>query len=211
MNRPKILLADDHTIVIEGLRHLLEAEFELVGAVGDGRALLSAAEKLRPDVIVTDISMPLLNGLEAVRQLKKAGSRAKIVFLTKHGDGSYAAEALRAGASGYIPKHSAAEELVRAVRQVLAGNLYVSPLIASDAIGNHMEGPDSLAKELTTREGAVVRLVVEGRTAKEIAVSLNISSRTVQFHKYKAMEKLNLHTTAQLIKHALQHRPSILT
>ena len=119
MKRPKILLADDHTIVIEGLRRLLEAEFELVGAVGDGQALLSAAEKLRPDVIVTDISMPLLNGLEAVRQLKKAGSRAKVIFLTMHVDGSIVAEALRAGASAYLPKHSAAEELVRAIRQVL--------------------------------------------------------------------------------------------
>ncbi len=206
MSRPKILLADDHTIVIEGLSRLLEAEFELVGAVGDGRALLSAAENLRPDVIVTDISMPLLNGLEAIRQLKKAGSRAKVIFLTMHADGSFAAEALRAGASGYLLKHSAAEELVRAIREVLKGRSYVSPLIASDTIGNLMEGPDSLAKELTSREGAVVRLVAEGRTAKKIAVALNISSRTVEFHKYNAMEKLNLHTTAQLIKHALKHR-----
>ncbi len=206
MNRPKILLADDHTIVIEGLRRVLEAEFELVGAVADGRALLSAAEKLRPDVIVTDISMPLLNGLEAVRQLKKSGSRAKVIFLTMHADGSFAAEALRAGASGYLLKHSASEELVRAIREVLKGRSYVSPLIASDAIGNLMEGPDSLSKELTSREGEVVRLVAEGRTAKEIAAALNISSRTVEFHKYNAMKKLNVHTTAQLIKHALKHR-----
>lgn len=206
MNRQKILLADDHTIVIEGLRRLLEAEFELVGAVGDGQALLSAAKKLKPDVIVTDISMPLLNGLEAVRQLKKAGSRAKVIFLTMHTEGSIAAEALRAGASAYLPKHSAAEELVRAIRQVLEGRLYVSPMIASDTIGNLVKEPAQLARELTSREGEVVRLVAEGRTSKEIAAVLSISPRTVEYHKYNAMEKLNLHSTAQLIKHALKHR-----
>ncbi len=209
MNRPKILLADDHPIVIEGLRRVLEAEFELVGVVADGRALLSAAEKLRPDVIVTDISMPLLNGLEAVRQLKKAGSRAKVIFLTMHTDGSFAVEALRAGASAYLPKHSAAEELVRAIRQVLEGHLYVSPLIAGDAIGNLIKEPDQLAKEMTSREERVVQLVAEGRTSKEIAAVLNISPRTVEFHKRNAMKKLNLRTTAQLIKHTLNNRSSI--
>ncbi len=206
MNRPKILLADDHTIVIEGLRRVLEAEFELVGAVADGRALLSAAEKLRPDVIVTDISMPLLNGFEAVRQLKKAGSRAKVIFLTMHAEGGFAAEALRAGASGDLLKHSASEELVRAIREVLKGRSYVSPLIASDTIGNLIKEPAQLARELTSREGRVVQLVAEGRTSKEIAAVLNISPRTVEFHKYNAMEKLHLKTTAQLITHALKHR-----
>jgi len=205
VNRPKILLADDHAIVIDGLRRLLETEFEVVGAVGDGRALLSAAKKLRPDVILVDISMPSLNGLEAVRQLKKTDSRAKVIFLTMHLDGSFAAEAMRAGAAGYLVKHSIAEELVQAIRQVLEGRHYVSPLITKDMLGNLVEGPAALARDLTSREREVMQLVAEGRTSKEIAVLLNISTRTAEFHKYNAMKKLNLRTTAELIQHAIKH------
>jgi DNA-binding NarL/FixJ family response regulator len=203
MTKARVLLADDHRILAEGLRRLLEPEFELVGIVEDGRALLDAAEKLRPDVIIADISMPLLNGIEAVRRIKKVQREVKIVFLTMHPDVSYAAGAFEAGASGYVLKHSAPSELITAITSVLAGRQYVTPLIAGELMefyrdGGHKE-PDALSR-LTPRQREVLQLLAEGRSAKEIATILGISSRTVEFHKYKMMEELGVKTVAELIR-----------
>lgn len=207
MKKARVLLADDHRILLEGLSRLLEPEFELVGIVEDGRALLDAAEKLRPDVIVADISMPLLNGIEAVRRIKKAQRDVKIVFLTMHPDVSYAAAAFEAGASGYVLKHSAPSELITAITSVLAGGQYVTPLISGELMeffraGGHKE-PDGLSR-LTPRQREVLQLLAEGRSAKEIATILGISSRTVEFHKYKMMEELGVKTAVELIRFAVK-------
>ena len=208
MRRPRVLLADDHKIVAEGLRSLLEPEFELVGTVEDGRALVAAAQKLNPDVIVADISMPLLNGIEAVRQLKKGASQAKVVFLTMHPDVTYATRALEAGASGYVLKHSAASELITAIREALKGQIYLTPMIAKDVLESFSGGSHKGRKsdlELTPRQREVLQLVSEGRSAKEIASILHISTRTVEFHKYHLMEALGLRTIADLIQYAIRH------
>ena len=212
MTRPRVLLADDHTLVLEGFRRLLEEEFDLVGAVEDGKALLAAAEKLRPDAIVLDISMPLLNGIEAARHLKKALPGAKLVILTMHADQTFAVEAFRAGASGYLLKRSAASELVFALKEVLKGRVYVTPLIAKDMISSILEPgakvrgqPAKAAADLSPRQREVLQLVAEGRSNKEIAAIMNTSLKTVEFHKARIMEKLDLHTTADLTKYAILH------
>ncbi|MGH9835247.1 MAG: response regulator [Blastocatellia bacterium] len=207
MSKTRVLLADDHTIVAEGLRSLLEGEFEFVGTVGDGRALLEAARKLDPDVIVADISMPLLNGLDAVRQLKRGGSTAKIVFLTMHSEAQLAAEAFRAGASGYLLKSSAGEELVTAIHEVVKGRAYVTPLITKDVLSFLMDAahqPDQPAIKLTPRQREVLQLIAEGRTMKEIASILNISVRTVESHKYEMMQALGVQTNAELVQYAIK-------
>ncbi len=208
MRRPRVLLADDHKIVAEGLRRLLEPEFELVGIVEDGRALVAAAQKLNPDVIVADISMPLLNGIEAVRQLKKGTSQAKVVFLTMHLDVTYATRALEAGASGYVLKHSAPSELITAIREALKGRIYLTPMIAKDVLESFMVESHQRRKavlELTPRQREVLQLLSEGRSAKEIASILDISTRTVEFHKYRLMESLGLCTNAELFQYAIKH------
>jgi DNA-binding NarL/FixJ family response regulator len=207
VKRPRILLADDHRIVAEGLRGLLEPEFELVGIVEDGRALLAAAEKLRPDVIVADISMPLLNGIDSVRQLKKTREEIKVVFLTMHPDVTYAASAFEAGASGYVLKHSAPSELVTAIHSALRGKTYVTPLLAGELMQFYKENTDSRdeSTRLTPRQREVLQLLAEGRSAKEIATILNISPRTVEFHKYRIMEDLGLKTSADLVQYAIRH------
>ena len=208
MKRARVLLADDHKIITEGLRSLLEPEFELAGTVEDGRALVAAAQELNPDVVVADISMPLLNGIEAVRQLKKAGSRAKVIFLTMHPDATYATRAFEAGASGFVLKHSASSELLTAIREALKGRTYVTPMIAKDLMQAYKGGPPRRRKpdpHLTARQREVLQLVAEGFSAKEIASMLNISARTVEFHKYRIMEDLNLRTIAELIQYAVKH------
>ena len=208
MTRPRVLLADDHKIVAEGLRAILEQEFELVRTVEDGRALLEAAEKLNPDVIVTDISMPLLNGIEAARQIKKLTPKVKIVFLTMHPDVTYATRALEAGASGYVLKHAAPSELITAIKEVLTGRIYLTPMIAKDVLDSFMSESHRRRKtviELTPRQREVLQLTSEGRSAKEIASILNISTRTVEFHKYRMMESLGLRTNADLIQYAIKH------
>ncbi len=200
MGKPRLLLADDHRIVIEGLRSILEAEFDLVSTVGDGRALLAAAARHDPDVIVVDISMPLLNGIEAARQLRKSHSRAKIIILTMHDDLTYATRALEAGASGYVLKHSAPAELVMAIREALAGRVYMTPSIAKKRPFRH-----KVSDPLTPRQREVLQLVAEGHSAKQIASVLNISARTVEFHKYRIMEDLQLHSNAELVQFAIKH------
>jgi len=207
MTRPRVLLADDHKIVTEGLRSLLDPEFELVGIVEDGRALVAAAKKLNPDVIVADISMPLLNGIEAVRQLKKAGMRAKVIFLTMHPDVAYATRAFEAGASGFILKHSASSELLAAIREALRGRTYITPMIAKDLMQAYKGGSQrrqKAAPHLTPRQREVLQLVAEGHSAKEIASVLSVSARTVEFHKYRMMEELNLRSVAELIQYAIK-------
>jgi len=207
MKRPRVLLADDHRMVAEGLRGLLESEFELVGIVEDGRALLTTAENLRPDVIVVDISMPLLNGIEAVRQIKKTDKNTRVVFLTMHPDVTYAASAFEAGASGYVLKHSAPSELVAAIQSVLKGKTYITPLLKGELKHFHKErtGKQDELTRLTPRQREVLQLLAEGNLAKEIAVILNVSVRTVEFHKYRMMRDLGLKTTADLVKFAVKH------
>ncbi len=208
MKRARILLADDHRIVAEGLRGLLEPEFELVGIVEDGRAMLDAAERLRPDIIVADISMPLLNGIEAVRQLKKSHKDIKVVFLTMHPDVTYAASAFEAGASGYVVKHSAPSELITAIRSALKGGTYITPVLAGRLMEFYKESVheqrDEVSK-LTPRQREVLQLLAEGRAVKDIASILNISTRTVEFHKYRLMEDLGLKTSAELVRFAIKH------
>ena len=206
--RQRVLLADDHAMVVAGLTRLLEPEFELAGTVENGQALLEAAERLRPDVIVVDISMPLLNGIEAVRRLRKGGVSAKIVFLTMHSDVNLAVEALEAGASGYLLKQSAAEELPTAIREALKGRSWVTPLIAGqvfEALLKRKGREDRPSVTLTSREREVLQLIAEGKGVKEASGILNVSTRTVEFHKYNIMEKLRLRTTAELTQYAIRN------
>lgn len=205
--RPTVLLADDHKIVAEGIRSLLEPEFNLIGTVEDGRELLNRCEKECPDVIVLDISMPRLNGIEAARQLKKSRCRAKVIFLTMHPDAVYGRRAFEAGASGYVLKHSAPSELVHAIRQALQGHVYVTPLIAGEVLESLMEHPTQVDDDLnlTSRQREVLQLLAEGSSAKEVASVLNISPRTVEFHKYQMMEKLNISNSAELLQFAIKH------
>jgi DNA-binding NarL/FixJ family response regulator len=209
MKKARILLADDHRMLAEALKRLLEDHFEPVGIVEDGRALLAAADELRPDVIVADISMPLLNGIEAVRQIKKTQREVKIVFLTMHPDVAYAASAFEAGASGYVLKHSAPTELITAINSVLAGRQYVTPLIAEELMEFNRDrrfGQQDGLSGLTHRQREVLQLLAEGRSAKEIAAILNISSRTVEFHKYRIMEEIGAKTSTELVRFAVKHR-----
>jgi DNA-binding NarL/FixJ family response regulator len=207
MGRARVLLADDHTIVAEGLEGLLGEDFDLVGSVRDGAGLLEAAIRLRPDVIVTDISMPGLNGLDAIRELRRQGSDARIVMLTMHADPQLALEALRSGAAAYLLKHSAGEELITAVHEVLHGRTYITALIAEEvraAIREPGVRPPARSTSLTGRQRQVLQLIAEGRTMKEIAAALNLSTRTVESHKYQMIEALNLRTTADLVRYAVQ-------
>jgi DNA-binding NarL/FixJ family response regulator len=207
MKRPRVLLADDHTVVAEGLRSLLEPRFEVVGIVSDGRNVVAAANKLAPDVVVLDISMPSLNGIEAARQMRAAGSRAKVVFLTMHREAAYAARAVEAGASGFVLKHSATSELLTAIREALKGGTYITPQIAGDLLDSVRHGTPAGAKglgELTPRQREVLQLVAEGRSSKQIATLLHISRRTAEFHKARLMETLGVHNTAELIQYAIR-------
>ena len=208
MRKPRVLLADDHALVLEGFQRIIEAECELVGAVEDGRALLVEASKLKPDIILLDISMPLLNGIEAARQLKKSQPDVKLIFLTMHGDAAYVTEAFRAGASGYVLKRSPASELLHAVRQVARGRFYVSPLVTKETLGSLLESSDAAQtsfRDLTERQREVLQLVAEGHSSKEIAEVLYISVKTVEFHKSNIRRAVDLRTTAELTKYAVKH------
>lgn len=202
-----ILIADDHNLLLEGYRLMLEPEFQLVGSVEDGQALLAAAQKLKPDIILLDISMPLLNGIDAARQLSKILPSTKLIFVTMHADADYVTEAFRAGASGYLLKRAAASELLTAIREALKGNHYVSPLVARDAVGAWMSSTPSgkHSSKLTDRQREILQLVAEGRARKEIATILNISVKTVEFHKAVLMRELHLQTTADFTRYAIEH------
>ena len=201
----RIVLADDHEIVLDGLRRILEPEFEIVARVADGRALIGEIERLKPEVAVADISMPLLNGLDALRQCQSAHSRTRFVFLTASPDVALATPAFRLGASGYVLKHAAAEELVVAIREALAGNTYITPRIAKEVLQNLMSRPGETGPELTGREREVLQLLAEGKIIKEIAAILNVSPRTVEFHKNNVVAKTGLRTTAELARYAARH------
>ena len=205
--KPRVLLADDHRIVAEGLKSLLEEEFELAGIVEDGRAMVKAARELQPDVIVADISMPLLNGIDALAQLKQQNPAVRVVFLTMHRDVAYARRALEAGAAGFVLKHSASAELVLAVRAALQGRTFVTPDLASELMlaaknGAHLVDP---ASALTQRQREILQLIAEGKSAKEIAAVLSLSARTVEDHKYRLMEQLGIENSAELIHFAIKN------
>jgi len=206
--RPRVLLADDHLLVAEALTSLLTPEFDLVGVVEDGHALVEAAGKLRPDVIVADVTMPRLNGIDALIQLRLGGDRVPFVFLTMHRDVTFARRALEAGASGFVLKHSASAELIVALRAALQGKTYLTPQLAGEVLEAMKKGPEQAADpigSLTPRQREVLQLLAEGLSAKEIASSLSISTRTVEFHKYQMMEALDIHTNAELVHFAIKH------
>jgi DNA-binding NarL/FixJ family response regulator len=203
--RPRVLVADDHALVSAGISKLLENDCELVGTVSDGRALISAARDYNPDVILLDISMPILNGLEAARQVRQEWPQAKLIFVTVHSDTPYVIQAFRAGASGYVLKRSAAAELVTAVHKVLDNKVYLTPLIRSSAVDDFFKTPSTQAPILSKRQREVLQLVAEGHSAKEIAQNLRISSKTVEFHKGLIMKKLDLHSTAELTRYAIEN------
>jgi len=206
--KPRVLLADDHRLLAEALRSLLADEFELVGVVEDGRALLEAVERLKPDVVVSDITMPALNGIDALVQLRQDGHQVPVVFLTMHRDVAFARRALEAGAAGFVLKHSAASELVTALRAALDDKVYVTPQLAGEVLESMRPGsgrPADPLSALSPRQRQVLQLVAEGRSAKEIASALDISPRTVEFHKLQLMQGLGLHTTAELTHFAIKH------
>lgn len=209
MARVTVLLADDHAMFVEGLQALLKDSFDLIGVVHDGRALLKAVEELAPQVVVTDISMPMLNGVDAVRQIKNIRSQTKIVILTMHSEPQLAAEAFRAGAIGYVLKTAPGEELIAAISEASKGRTYLTPLIAKDLISVLMEAknpeqPDAREARITPRQREVLQLIAEGRTMKEIASILDISPRTAESHKYEMMDVLGVSTTAELIQYAIR-------
>lgn len=208
MTKPRVLLADDHALVLEGFKKLLEEHCQIVGSAEDGRALLDAAKRLRPDIIVLDISMPKLNGLDAARRLRKIAPQTRLIFVTVHADADYVNQAFQAGASGYLLKRSAGSELLQAVEAVKNGNYYVTSLIAKDLVRSAISGTALNATDknrLTMRQREILQLVAEGLAVKEIASALGLSPKTVEYHKSKLMEQLGLHTTAELTKYALVH------
>jgi DNA-binding NarL/FixJ family response regulator len=207
MPRTRVLLAEDHVVVAQGLGELLKDTFDLVGIVHDGRALMDAAERLQPDVIVTDISMPLLNGLDAIRQIHATRPKMKIVVLTMHADVATAVSAFKAGARGYILKVSPREEFIEAIETVAKGHPYVSRLVTEDPMDILLQATRPEVAEqapLTARQREVLQLIAEGRTMKEIASILNISPRTAESHKYEMMQALGVDTTAALIQYAVR-------
>jgi DNA-binding NarL/FixJ family response regulator len=209
MNKPRVLIADDHKIFAEGLKRLLKEDFDIVGVVADGRQLVAAAEKLKPDVIIVDISMPMLNGIDAVQQIKKVQPAIKAVFLTMHPDIAYAMRAFKEGASGYVLKSAAPDELITAIREGLKGKTYVTPMIAGKLIRAYESGSQNQIKidtvlKLSSRQREVLQLLAEGHSAKEIASILNISAKTVEYHKYRMMDDLGAKTTADLIRFAVK-------
>jgi len=207
-NRARILIADDHTLVAELCRKLLEAEFDVVGTVSNGRAMVRTAGELKPDVIVLDIAMPILNGLDAARQVKEILPAVKIVFLTMNNDIKLAAEAFRCGASGYLLKTCAASELVTAVRETLRGVSYMTRSFRKDEVNFLRHQERKLTEEgeqLTERQREVLQLLAEGKAMKEIGSTLNMSTRTVAFHKYRIMEALGATTNAELVRHAIRN------
>jgi len=206
-HRSRILIAEDHQLVAEALKHLLEPEFEVVGIVNDGRALVNVATELRPDVVIVDISMPLLNGLEAGEQVKLQRRETKLIFVTMNTSAEIAAEAFRRGASAFVVKQSSAQDLVIAIRSILRNESYLSPLITRETVEYLLQSGDAPRKErqLTARQAEVLQLLAEGKPMKEVGYILNITEGTVAFHKYKMMEILGLNSNAALVEYAIKH------
>jgi len=202
MKRTRLIIADDHVMFAQGLESLLHDEFELLGTAGNGEELVEATLRLEPDVILVDISMPVLNGFDAVRRIKASGSDTRIIFLTMHDDATLLSEAFRCGASGYILKQAAGEELVNAIKEVAHGNNYVSPLV-TNLPDEPLPIPTQKAT-VTPRQREVLELISQGLTMKEIASHLNISTRTAESHKYEMMQTLGVDSTAELIRYSLR-------
>jgi DNA-binding NarL/FixJ family response regulator len=209
----KVLLADDHAIVIEGLRRVLEPTFAVIGAVTDGRALVAATDQLKPDVVIADVSMPILNGIEAARQIRATNQDVRILFFTMHADVVYAAEALQAGGSGYCLKSSAGNEILTAIQEALAGRTYITLALDRRSVETQMRrGPTTRPglNYLSLRQREVVQMAAQGNSSKQIAAALRISQRTVEFHRYHAMKSLGVHTLAELVQYAIKHQLIIL-
>ena len=208
MARIRVMLGDDHRMFTEGLARLLEPQFDVVGIVENGRDLIAGIQSLRPDVVLLDISMPTLNGIEAARRIQKMPHPPPIIFLTMHDDASYVRAAFQAGASGYVLKKSAAIEVITAVREAMRGRKYISPLVDGEIVKTVMKTmlhPERLKPELTSRQREILQLLAEGKSAKEISAMLNISSRTVEFHKYRIMVATGVRTIAELTRYAVAH------
>jgi DNA-binding NarL/FixJ family response regulator len=207
MRKARVLLADDHRLLLEAFEKLLQPEFEVVGTVGDGHALLTAAQELKPDVIVLDIAMPQMNGMVAAKRLREMMPEVKLIFLTVNEDADYASEAMSIGASGYLLKSSAASELFQAIEAALEGRSYVTPMIMQEMVESLATGgqADEASAKLTTRQREVLQLLAEGRPMKEVANILDVTPRTVAFHKYRIMEELSLKTSADLVRFAIKH------
>lgn len=207
LRRGRVLLCDDHTLVVAGFRRILEAEFDVVGTAGDGKALVDEASRLKPDVILVDISLPVLNGIEAARRIKRDLPEAKIVFVTMHSDLTYLRDALRLGASGYILKRTSGKELLKAIGEVLGGRSYVTPDLIGTIPDPHLRKAIARGRApgLTARQVEVLRLIASGRSIGEIAAALNIAVRTVRFHRAEIERKLGISGTAAMTKYALTH------
>ena len=206
MKRPRIILADDHTLLLDALKKLIEPEFEVVGTFTDGLKLVEAALKLHPNVVVLDIGMPLMNGLTAGQELKQKLPLVKLVYITMNQDPDLAGEAFRLGASAFLLKQSAGCELLQALREVVRGGYYITPLLTKDMEGSflqNLKGRKSKSS-LTLRQKEVLQLLAEGRPMKEVAFLLNLSLRTVAFHKYTIMDRLHIKSNAALIEYAMR-------
>ncbi|HEY1468545.1 MAG TPA: response regulator transcription factor [Candidatus Acidoferrum sp.] len=208
MTRPRLMMADDHTILVEAFRKLLDPYYDVVATVSDGRSLLERAPQVNPEVIIVDIGMPLMNGLDAAVRLKQVMPHVKLVFLTMNDDPDLAVEAMRCGASAYLLKSSAAEELIKAIQMALKSQRYVTPLIARGMENSFIENPGVIGqgKTLTPRQREVVQLLAEGKSMKQAADILTIKERTVAFHKYRVMHRFNLGTSAELVQFAIKSR-----
>jgi DNA-binding NarL/FixJ family response regulator len=206
MAKPRVILADDHTLLVEAFEKLLAPECEIVAKVADGRALVAAVQEHHPDVVVLDLAMPLLNGLDAARQIKQIDKTVRLVFVTMNEDPDLAAEAFRAGGAAYLLKRSAGSELLTAIREAMKHRSYVTPLVTEGMLGALMHSTaDAGAKQLTTRQREVLQLLAEGKSMKEVGSILNVTPRTVAFHKYRMMEQLKIKTNAELIQYAIRH------
>jgi DNA-binding NarL/FixJ family response regulator len=209
MAKPRVILADDHTLILEAFEKLLAAECDVVAKVTDGRALIEAVKEHRPDIVVLDLGMPLLNGLDAARQIKQNDRSVRLVFVTMNEDPDIAAEAFRAGGSAYLLKRSAGSELLTAIREAMRHRSYVTPLVTEGMLGSLINPTNGSgerpSRELTTRQREVLQLLAEGKSMKEVASILNVSARTVAFHKYRMMDQLKIKTNAELIQYAIRH------
>jgi DNA-binding NarL/FixJ family response regulator len=207
MKKVRILLGDDHSLILEGIRRMLEAEYEVAGSASNGREIVDAAERLKPDVVVLDVSMPILNGIDAGREIKKTSPSTKLVFLSMHANAIYLRKALEVGASAYILKSGASEELLEAIEAARRGESYVSPGFGRDVIESLRQSPQAstrAALDLTSRQKQILQLVAEGKQNKEIAEILCVSVKTIEFHRGRLMAKLGAHTVAELTRFAIQ-------
>jgi DNA-binding NarL/FixJ family response regulator len=204
VRKPRVLLADDHTLVMEGVQSLLAQHCEFVGFAVNGRDLVNQVRRVRPDIVILDISMPELNGIEAARQIRRELPRTKVIFLTMYSDALYVNEALQAGAGGFVLKSSVSSELLAAIQAVSAGERYITPLLKVPSLDHSLRGSPPVTGPLTGRQREVLQLVAEGKSMKQIASELNVSIKTAEFHKSSLMRRLGMHTTAELVKYAVR-------